>query len=627
MMNPQYPDFQRPRKFLLFTSDILFGLGLLLKNAGFMERAVALCQAQLELDFYCPRTSSQPECAPSSSTRDEMKIFESFWDAGPPVFGEPGAKGWLNFSQDAPMELEEGLPSASVSDVAISELEEEIVDTINSKFRDDAESKLSEKVNLWVNMESCRSKLYWLPWKSSSSDAEDCDDINRVVTASALTNFISLTSTDEQFISQFDKQALHFRHVVSFLMTLREDFIPHTQSVDSAFSPFLNLSLTESTSLFSEIYYWRRLADLYVGTDNSEPESKSSHHVFAPEGFKIIDLVTANVSSKLLAPTLFSLSLVTQQDDVAKPVQEIQENRRLSMLEENNQKFMEMFKRVVETSIDLLEPEFASTLLEMFLRFEQKLTCGQSGSRKDSFKFAKGLLKKEKLRSCVGAYRELAMLEYFRSGDVQKAIDVLIKSINATVKSSSFQDWDTVDWEAQWKLVVDLTSLYRQLSELYLQQGNAINDSKAYYTLVQLGNCFQALEPESLEFDDLGRWKPKTNDLLRAAKSFDKILTMLIPTCRSGESTASKSEKESKVSVTDASEIYDKWNGDKCVEFLLQQRNLIAEWTCCFALFQFFCNGFDSSCQIFEQVLDGINIGGLHKRVDQYSPGLIRYIT
>jgi len=98
-----------------------------------------------------------------------------------------------------------------------------------------------------------------------------------------------------------------------------------------------------------------------------------------------------------------------------------------------------------------------------------------------------------------------------------------------TGKSLNLQEWDQIDWEKDWKSIVDLISLYRQLAELFLQQADNENDSKAYYTLLQLGNCFQPLELGALELNEEGLWKPKTNQLLKATRAFEKIMEMLVP--------------------------------------------------------------------------------------------------
>ncbi|CAL8080340.1 unnamed protein product [Orchesella dallaii] len=604
MMNPQYPEFQRPQKFPLFIADITFAFSLLLKNAGFMEKAVAIHQAQLEFDFFCPKHLFGDETL--LSWRDNLDLFEKFWDSGTPRFGENGAKGWINYVDNPPTDR----VNIALPDSTISEFEDDAFDTLNEELNSQGtDNKNAQKPNIWLNVESCRSKLYWLPWRVSCSDIEDCEDAQRVVASSDIKNYICPVPTVD-FISDFDRNAVHFRHIVNFLITLREDFLPHTQAVDLVCSPFLSVSLTESSSLFNEIYYWRRLADLYVGTD-AEPASKSQH-VFAPEGFKLLDLVSPNLTTTpILRPALFDISQEAGHLD----------DKRSSLLKQNDDKFMETFHCVVEKGIELLDPEFAGMLFEMFLRFEQKLTCTRSGDVKQRVKFAKGFMKQEKIRNSIGGYREMAMLEYF-GGSTEKAIELLVKTIGITGKTLNLQEWDQVDLDKDWKSFVDLVSLYHQLVQLYLE-GN--NDSKAYFTLVQLGNCFQPVETDAFETDASetdSEWKPKTNSLLKATRAFEKIMCVLIPNFTCTKNDESETDEDKKVKVV-GSEVYFKYGGEKCIEFLLQQRNLIVEWTSVYALFQFFSNDFDAASRVFESVLARLSTEQLNRR-EGYNPDLIR---
>ncbi|KAG8908209.1 hypothetical protein FRC01_007478, partial [Tulasnella sp. 417] len=66
-------------------------------EAGYVERAVAIFQAQIELTFFAPPSLS------NSSFGSKLDALEEFWDLEAPRLGEPGARGWCNHStSDAP---------------------------------------------------------------------------------------------------------------------------------------------------------------------------------------------------------------------------------------------------------------------------------------------------------------------------------------------------------------------------------------------------------------------------------------------------------------------------------------------------------------------------------------------
>lgn len=624
MMSPSYPEFQRPSKFPLFISDITFALGLLLKSSGFMERAVALHQAQLEFDFNCPANLFKDPTL--LNWNQEQIIFQNYWDhqEGHFRFGEPGALGWsqecLNEDEEKTTQKQQNNPSIAVSDKLISDFEEDLFDKLNEKLKEQNANlsiRHQHQPNIWLNLESSRSKLYWLPWRRSCSDVEDCEDAQRVVPSSDLVKFIQPLPTGLPFISDFDRQAAHFRHLLNLLMTFREDFTPHTQTIDLVMSPFLPATLTESSSLFSEIYYWRRLADLYVGINNSEPASKA-HHVFAPEGFKLVDLVSPTLTTaELLKPALFDLTLKGTGPEEDQSL----DRKRVEILQENDTKFMALFQNVLAEALDKLGSEFSGLLFEMWLRFEQKRTCTQQGNLKQRVKFAKGIMQQhEKLRNLVGGYRELAMLEYFGGGSTQKAAELLGKTINVTRKSLEITSWEQVDWEKDWRGLVDLVALYRQLAELFLEAGNKENEGKAWYALQQLGNSFAEVDYEKewkegvVEGEGLeGCWKPQTNRLLKATRAYEKVMTMLIGTEQMEGDGAEEEEMK----------IWERWGGDRCIEFMLQQRNLLVEWTQSYALFQFFTKDFEAASQVYEAVLEKLKGEGL-SRTDSYNKELNR---
>ncbi|PLW45322.1 hypothetical protein PCASD_03128 [Puccinia coronata f. sp. avenae] len=71
---------------------------LMLKQAGYTERAAAAFQAIMEINFFRPRQKNL------ESFNELVDDFETFWDSELPRIGEDGAKGWTN------MDLESVLP-------------------------------------------------------------------------------------------------------------------------------------------------------------------------------------------------------------------------------------------------------------------------------------------------------------------------------------------------------------------------------------------------------------------------------------------------------------------------------------------------------------------------------------
>lgn len=67
----------------------LLRITVLLKQAGFVERAVAIWQAILE--WTTPQTTKDP-----TDEARELEAFEAFWESEAPRIGEEGSRGWRN---------------------------------------------------------------------------------------------------------------------------------------------------------------------------------------------------------------------------------------------------------------------------------------------------------------------------------------------------------------------------------------------------------------------------------------------------------------------------------------------------------------------------------------------------
>ncbi|KAI0375320.1 DUF1740-domain-containing protein [Pilatotrama ljubarskyi] len=67
---------------------VLWRVAVALRDAGYAERANALFQAQAEILYYAPPTTS------SRPFEEQLDSLEEFWDSEVPRMGEPGAIGW-----------------------------------------------------------------------------------------------------------------------------------------------------------------------------------------------------------------------------------------------------------------------------------------------------------------------------------------------------------------------------------------------------------------------------------------------------------------------------------------------------------------------------------------------------
>ncbi|BGP52880.1 hypothetical protein JCM8202v2_000437 [Rhodotorula sphaerocarpa] len=81
---------------------LLLRFCLMLRQAGYTERALATMQAAVEFNLFRPRELAQEEDEAIMPWRERLfEGFEAFWDAEAPRIGEEGAKGWSATGQDA----------------------------------------------------------------------------------------------------------------------------------------------------------------------------------------------------------------------------------------------------------------------------------------------------------------------------------------------------------------------------------------------------------------------------------------------------------------------------------------------------------------------------------------------
>ncbi|KAA8917042.1 hypothetical protein TRICI_000828 [Trichomonascus ciferrii] len=71
---------------------VVYHVTQLFRDTGYCERAIAIYQALIELSFYCPNEGlSRDQC---------LKAFEQYWERETRRFGDPGAKGWKNVTEN-----------------------------------------------------------------------------------------------------------------------------------------------------------------------------------------------------------------------------------------------------------------------------------------------------------------------------------------------------------------------------------------------------------------------------------------------------------------------------------------------------------------------------------------------
>ncbi|KAG8728834.1 hypothetical protein FRC12_021463 [Ceratobasidium sp. 428] len=83
--NTENPEMQRLR--------IFWRTCVWLRQAGYVERAIAAMQAQIEMTFFPPQ--DRP-----ATFSDTLAMFEEFWDSEAPRMGEEGAQGWVTWVED-----------------------------------------------------------------------------------------------------------------------------------------------------------------------------------------------------------------------------------------------------------------------------------------------------------------------------------------------------------------------------------------------------------------------------------------------------------------------------------------------------------------------------------------------
>lgn len=144
------------------------------KQAGFMEKAIALFQALIEFNFFC-----DPKIV---EFRSQLQKFEEFWDSETPRIGDEGALGWCNWTKD---------PSSSslkTSKQFLHQIKsnEPVYNVPRPQSITNPIQEEDKKIILkWVGEEENLEKEQWLPCRPVAGfgikEGEEIDDPERVI--------------------------------------------------------------------------------------------------------------------------------------------------------------------------------------------------------------------------------------------------------------------------------------------------------------------------------------------------------------------------------------------------------------------------------------------------------------
>ncbi|BGP12676.1 hypothetical protein JCM10213v2_008178 [Rhodosporidiobolus nylandii] len=230
-------------------------LCLVLRQAGYSERALASFQALVELNLFRPVSLAAPEPydRPVAWLDHLVRQLETFWDSEAPRIGEKGAKGWGSTSED---DLPPEPPSTSDSD-------------LDRLSQQETGARPHER---WAATERL-SASNSLPARSTDLGIEDYDDPFRVILYDDIRPFLFVIhSTDSKLQLAY-----------AFLTFLGLPFVPPDYPTSTSFTTdaFIHSELVERPSRIQR--FWPKLdagarARPYetVGGEAMEPERKSA---------------------------------------------------------------------------------------------------------------------------------------------------------------------------------------------------------------------------------------------------------------------------------------------------------------------------------------------------------------
>ncbi|OSC99517.1 DUF1740-domain-containing protein [Trametes coccinea BRFM310] len=127
---------------------VLWRAAVALRDAGYVERANALFQAQAELLYRLPTTLS------TKPFEDQLNGLEEFWDSEVPRLGEPGALGWSTWeASNRPSHPSPPSPPHAPS----------------------PDPRIADPYARWAASESLADRIRALPLRSTDEDPSDAD--------------------------------------------------------------------------------------------------------------------------------------------------------------------------------------------------------------------------------------------------------------------------------------------------------------------------------------------------------------------------------------------------------------------------------------------------------------------
>lgn len=143
--------------------ELLLLYTTILRQCGFIERAISIWQALIEFNW------NKPDFLTNRESLDDWKeYFEIFWSSGEQRFGEKGAAGWRRVLEKC---KEDGRESkANQSD------EEEKLKWLSGKENEIVRTNQDQN-KIWFEIELLREKHNWL----SAKPHEECDDVEHTV--------------------------------------------------------------------------------------------------------------------------------------------------------------------------------------------------------------------------------------------------------------------------------------------------------------------------------------------------------------------------------------------------------------------------------------------------------------
>ena len=212
-------------------------------RAGYRERAVALFQANIEINLFSPLFPGY------YSLEDRLAMFEPFWESGVPRFGEPGAKGWAYVHKNK--DNIEAIKAEAAADGG--------GDNLDKAGRDEEDQLISsfggqvDEVQLWLKLEVLREHRHWLPWRErgvvgddEAEDEDELEDPERSVLFDQL----------DGFLFQFRDPSSVFKLILCFLNFLGVDLDDEEFSTGSlgtqAFQEWLGISHSDAVEIGQE---------------------------------------------------------------------------------------------------------------------------------------------------------------------------------------------------------------------------------------------------------------------------------------------------------------------------------------------------------------------------------------